>query len=140
MTNRGNATISFNTGLTFKTPENISIISIHPPNYFIDGAMAFTSIMSTSFYEEVFPVAWKITKRNEKITIPSGHPVITLLPVSITGLCNIELNLYNKEFAEEDFKRNQEKAKKWEEISKQGKFTNFYRDAVDYNGFNCAML
>ncbi|MGA1049614.1 MAG: DUF6065 family protein, partial [Minisyncoccia bacterium] len=53
-TNRANGTISFNTGLYFKTDENISIISISPPNYFIDGAFAMSSIISTSFYQDSF--------------------------------------------------------------------------------------
>ena len=49
-TTRANATISFESGLYFKTEQDMSILSISPPNYFIDGASAFTSIISTSFF------------------------------------------------------------------------------------------
>lgn len=131
---RGNATISFNTGLYFKTDENTSMLSIVPPNYFIDGATPFTSIMSTSFYDEAFPVAWKITRPNEIIKITAGTPVATIIPISIGALSEITLNIYNKEFTQEEIYKKNEYLQEWKKISKQGKFTNFYRDAVDHLG------
>lgn len=133
-TTRGNATVSFYTGIFFKTEENMSVVSIVPPNYFIDGAMPFTSVISTSFFDEALPAAWKITRANEKIIIPAGTPIITVIPISLGALSDIELDLYDKEFtqakADETLLRNEE----WRKITQAGGFTNFYRDAVDYKG------
>ena len=132
---RGNATISFNTGLIFKTDSDMSILSIVPPNYFIDGAIPFTSIISTSFYQKPYPVAWKITKPNTKILISAGTPVATLIPLSIKKLSKIELNIYDKETSLNEIKENEEKIKVLKEKSNNGKpFSNFYRDSVDYKG------
>lgn len=131
---RGNATISFNTGLYFKTDENTSIISIVPPNYFIDGATPFTSMMSTSFYDEAFPAAWRITRANTPILIPAGMPVATLIPMSIGKLSEVQLDIYNKTFDQETANEKRKYLEEWQKISEQGKFSNFYRDAVDYKG------
>lgn len=133
-TSRGNATISFYTGLFLETDEKTSILSIVPPNYFIDGATPFTSIMSTSFYDEALPAAWKITRANEKIIIPAGTPIITIVPISLTTLSNIEIDLYNKEFTKEKEEEIKKRNEEWKKISDSGKFTNFYRDAVNYKG------
>lgn len=133
-TNRGNATISFYTGLFFETDQETSILSIVPPNYFIDGAMPFTSIMSTSFYDDALPVAWKITRPNEKIVISAGTPIITIIPISVGRLSETELNIYDKEFTQEKADETKKRNEEWERITKAGGFTNFYRDAVDYKG------
>jgi hypothetical protein len=131
---RGNATISFNTNIFFKTDENVSMLSIVPPNYFIDGATPFISILSTSFHNEMFPVAWKITRPNVNIIIPAGTPVATLIPISLKSLTNFELDLYDKTYDENHHVEQQKKLEVWEKISKEGGFANFYRDAVDYEG------
>jgi hypothetical protein len=131
---RGNATVSFYTGIFFETDKNTSVVSIVPPNYFIDGATPFTSVISTSFFHEAFPAAWKITRANEKIIIPAGTPIITVVPISIGALSNVELDLYDKEFTQEKKDYTERRNKAWKEITDFGGFTNFYRDAVDYEG------
>jgi len=133
-TTRANATISFESGLYFKTEQDMSILSISPPNYFIDGASAFTSIISTSFFPDSYPIAWRITKPNTPILIPAGMPVATLIPISVGSLCDIELNIQNKVFIKEPENEVLEKAEVWKKIYQEGKFTNFYRDAVKYDG------
>jgi hypothetical protein len=133
-TGRANATISFDTGLFFKTDQNMSIISIPPSNYFIDGATAFTSVISTSFFPEAYPVAWKVTRPNFPILIPAGTPVATLIPLSISNLCEVELEINNKVFMPESKEERKEKTEAWEKIYNEGNFTNFYRDALKHDG------
>jgi hypothetical protein len=132
-TSRANATISFYTGIFFETDENTTMLQIVPPNYFIDGATPFTSLISTSFFNDAIPVAWMITRPNTVIKIPAGTPVATFIPISIKKLNEIELTIEDMIFSDDFYKRRQEKAIVWEEKSKDG-FTNFYRDAVEYDG------
>lgn len=137
-TGRGNATISFNTGIIFKTPQDVTLISIAPPNYFIDGAQAFTSVISTSFFNEVFPCAWRITKPDTVITIPAGTPVATILPISMLGLSEVDMSLYSKEEylninPSYDVNR-AERANKFNSMVQNGEWPGFYRDAVDHKG------
>lgn len=133
-TARGNATISFNCDFIFRTDEDMSVISIVPPNSFIDGAMPFTSVISTSFHNETFPIAWRITRPNHNIVIPAGTPIATFIPLSLKGLSEIEFNMYDRPYDPDEGKKNDEKIAAWTKKQKEEGFTNFYRDAVDYNG------
>ena len=131
-TSRANGTVSFHTGIYFKTDENTTMLQIVPPNYFIDGATPFTSLISTSFYSEPIPVAWKITRPDTIIKVPAGTPIATFIPISIGKLNDTELVIEDKVFTEEDYLKKEEKRKSWR--GPHGDFTNFYRDAVEYDG------
>jgi Family of unknown function (DUF6065) len=137
-TGRANATISFDTGIIFKTDPNVTLVSIAPPNYFIEGAQAFTSVISTSFFNDVFPCAWKITKPDTVITIPAGTPVATILPVSLGALSEVDMSLHS---GADYLKANPtfytdrgERSKEFAAIVQKGEWPGFYRDAVDHNG------
>lgn len=134
-TGRANGSISFNSELMFRTDDNTSIMSIVPPNYFIDGAIPFTSIISTSFFPHGYPIAWKITRPNVNIIIPAGTPVATLIPISLGGLSSIELNIEDLPDDPEERSRDKEKLEVLKKMSDEGNlFSNFYRDAVDHKG------
>ena len=87
-TERANATISFKTGIIFETDKDVSLLQMPVPNMFIDGAQAFTTIMSTSFFKGEFPCALRITKPFTKITIKANQPFISIVPISLTNLQN----------------------------------------------------
>ena len=131
---RGNATISFYSGFYFDTPENVSMLQIVPPNFFVDGATPFTTVISTSVLKEAIPIAWRITRPNTVIKIPAGMPVATFIPISLKEYQNVELEIKDKVFENMDWEEKEKRQKVWDEITKKGGFTNFYRDAVDYLG------
>jgi hypothetical protein len=131
---RGNATISFYSGFYFDTPENVSMLQIVPPNFFVDGATPFTTVISTSVLKEAIPIAWRITRPNTIIKIPAGMPVATFIPISLKEYQDVELEIKDKVFEGMDLKEQEKRQKVWDEITKKGGFTNFYRDAVDYLG------
>ncbi len=132
---RGNATISFETGLLFRTDEQTTMLTMPVPNQFIRGTQCFTTLISTSFYKPELPVAWQIMEPNLEITIPAGTPVAAVLPISLTALQDdYELEL-NENYPGSEF---------WDELRKygdiaeeknsKGEWSKMYRDAVDYNG------
>jgi hypothetical protein len=133
-TQRANATVSFYSGIFFETGPDISMLQIVPPNFFVDGATPFTTIISTSVLKEAIPIAWKITRPDTVIRIPAGMPVATFIPISLSKYQEVELDIKKKVFEDIDLAARDERLKVWEEISKKGGFTNFYRDAVDYLG------
>ena len=133
-TERANATISFHTGLVFKTPENLTLLQMPVPNQFIDGVQAFTTLMSTSFFNGELPCAWKITKANVPIIIKANTPIISVFPLSLGELqnsCVIINDISNLKKSEYDVA---EYGKKIDTITSQGKWSDFYRNAVDHNG------
>lgn len=132
---RGNATISFDTGLIFKTDSATTMLTMPVPNQFIAGTQCFTTLISTSFYMPELPIAWKITEANKEITIPAGTPVAAVLPISLSSLeSEYEMQVDTTPI---DYSY-------WEEVAKYGEaaqiknavgdWSKMYRDAVDYNG------
>jgi hypothetical protein len=51
-TSRGQATVSFDTGLLFRTDEDTSLLTMPVPNQFIPGATAFTTLLARLFIVE----------------------------------------------------------------------------------------
>ena len=134
-TNRGNATLSFYTGLRFETDENTSTLTMPVPNQFIRGAQCYTSLISTSFYLPELPVAWRVTEPNIEITIPAGTPIAAVLPISLGNLQKEYSLEHIDEYPTEDY---------WKEIKKYGDqievknnvgdWSKMYRDALNYKG------
>jgi len=131
---RANATISFNTGLMFRTDENTSILQMPVPNQFIDGVQPFSTLISTSFYKGELPCAWRITRPNVEITIKAGTPVISILPISLGNINNSEMVIKSMRDLPTDYFNNPDYSNVVYELNRQGKWSNFYRDAVDQSG------
>lgn len=132
---RGNATLSFETGLIFKTAEDVTMLTMPVPNQFIAGTQCFTTLISTSFYMPPLPIAWKLTEANKEITIPAGTPVAAILPLSLGSLENDYVMEIKESMLPDDY---------WKEVNKYGEaaqaknavgdWSKMYRDAVDYSG------
>jgi hypothetical protein len=130
---RANATVSFKTGIVIKSDSNISFLHMPVPNMFNDSYQTFTSIISTSFFDQEFPSAIKILKPDKAITIKANEPFATLVPISLTSMSDIELNLNDFDMDEKWYKDNEERGKVAYELNKKGEWTNWYRNATDHN-------
>jgi hypothetical protein len=132
-TNRGNATISFNTNLHFKTDEDTTTLVMPVPNQFIDGAQCFTALISTSFLNAALPIAWRITRPNVEITIPAGTPVASVIPISLNTLETYELLLEDANFTQGDWQAMAEYGNAAHQYTLRGEWSNFYKNATDQN-------
>lgn len=134
-TERANATISFKTGIIFETDKDVSLLQMPVPNMFIDGAQAFTTIMSTSFFKGEFPCALRINKPFTKITIKANQPFISIIPISLTSLQNSFIEIDDpKNIKNNLILKEEEHLEIIKEKTDAGQWTNFYRDAVNYKG------
>lgn len=135
---RGHATVSFDTGLVFRTDENHSLLSFPVPNIFIDGATPMTTLLTTSFFEGSLPVAWKITKPFAPITIKANQPFIAVVPISLTDLQNSTATLKDINYmphVQREIPLTLEGAMEaGKKATENGGWTDYYRDAVDYMG------
>ena len=131
-TERANATISFKTGIVLKTDSDISLLHMPSPNFFIDGVQAFTTLISSSFYEFEFPCAMMITKPNETITIKANQPVISILPINLNYIQGSELFINN--YSSNDSFDHLKYGEEITNINLSGKWSDFYRNAVDHTG------
>ena len=132
---RGQSSISLNTGLIFKTDQDVSIFTINPVNYFSNDFETMSNLVSTSFYDNPLPLAIKAKSSNKKITIKAGTPLATIIPISLSDLnnSNIEIVAYS------DIDRKREKAnisygEAAQVINSSGEWTDWYRNATNEKG------
>jgi hypothetical protein len=126
---RGQSSISLNTGLIFKTDQDVSILTINPVNYFSEDFETMSNLISTSFYDNPLPLA---KKAKEKIVIKSGTPLATLIPISLTQLNNTVINVV--EYKDENNKRveaNVAYGQAAQVLNSSGEWTDWYRNAVN---------
>jgi hypothetical protein len=132
---RGQSSISLNTGLTFKTDQDVSILTINPVNYFSNDFETMSNLISTSFYGNPLPLAIKAKKANETVVIKAGTPIATLIPISLTQLNNTIINIVD--YKDEDRKRaeaNRSYGEAAQVVNSSGQWTDWYRDAVNEKG------
>ena len=134
-TGRGQSSISLNTGLVFKTEQEVSILSINPVNYFNEDFETMSNLISTSFFDNPLPLAIKAKSANKEITIKAGTPLATIIPISLTNLNNSAIEIVN--YKDEDKSRTESNIAYGEAaqvLNSSGQWTDWYRDAVDENG------
>lgn len=133
-TGRGQSSISIKTGLILKSENNISVLTITPQNYFYEDFEVISSLISTSFLETEFPLAIKARVPNKLITIKAGQPIATIIPISLTSLKEESVEILD--FIENDDYNNRLRSygDAAQVINKSGKWTDWYRDAVNEKG------
>jgi hypothetical protein len=133
-TSRGNATISFNTGIIFKTNEDTSLLTMPVPNYLRDGIQPFTTIISSSFFQQPFPCALRVTRPNVEITIKANTPIFSIVPINLEEIQNSEIVFENPELLPKLNFNPSEYNSEAKKVNMLGKWSNFYRDATDHLG------
>lgn len=134
-TGRGQASISFNTGLVFKTEENISMLTINPVNYFNKKFETISSLISTSWFDNSFPLAIQTTIPNEEVIIEAGTPLATIIPISLTSLNNTDINIVDYEDPDSiRHKANMAYGEAAAPFNQKGEWTDWYRKAVNEKG------
>ena len=92
--NSSNVTITFVTGISFQTDEDVSLLVSPIPNQFIDGIQGYSAIFSTSFYKDEIQSVYKILYPNKIITIKANTQIASILPISLTKLNNSTLEIF----------------------------------------------
>jgi hypothetical protein len=131
-TGRGQSTISFSTGLIFKTDENVSLLTINPVNLFNEDFETMSSLITTSFYPSPLPLAIKARVPNKEVVIKAGTVLATIIPISLTMLNNTAINI--NAYTDIDRVRenaNREYGEAAQKINQAGQWTDWYRDAVN---------
>jgi hypothetical protein len=134
-TGRGQSSVSLNTGLIFKTDNDVSIWTINPVNYFNKDFETISNLISTSFYSNPLPLAIKAKRANERVVISANTPIATIIPISLTNLNNTTIKIFD--YKDEDKSKeeaNNSYGQAAQEINKLGQWTDWYRNAVNEKG------
>jgi hypothetical protein len=129
---RNSGTVSFSTGIMFKTDENVSLYTFPVPNKIYEDVQCLSSLLSTSFFTGVSHVVWKINTPNKVITIKAGTPVAAIIPISVSEIQGSVIEFSNEKI--EDLKlihAGESYIKKMQESDDK---TDFYKRATDENG------
>lgn len=133
-TGRANGTISFHTGIKFKTDKNLTLLTMPSPNYFLDGVQTFTTLISTSWYDGELPVASMITRPNVEITIKANTPIASIIPIDLEELQDSKIMFDDLNTMEPSKVNMNEYSNTIFNINQSGKWADFYRNAVDHKG------
>lgn len=134
---RANATVSFNIGIRFTTENNVTLLTMPPSNYFVDGATCFTTLISTSFFDGPLPIVYRVTQPNKVITIKANTPICTILPISLSELQDSEVVFEVNEKKKDSLSEINDSASVYEirdSILSSGKWTNFYKNGLNWLG------
>ena len=129
---RGQSSVSLNTGLVFKTENNVSILTINPVNFFNEDFETMSNLISTSFYDNPLPLAVKAKKANVETVIKAGTPIATIIPISLTNLNDTTIEIF--EYKDEDQLRKNNNVAYGEAaqvLNSTGQWTDWYRNAVN---------
>lgn len=77
----GMGTITIQNRFTFRTPSGVNLMTINPPNYWIDGIQHMTGVIETDNLRRDFTFNLKITRPNYTIKINKGDFVGCVIPV-----------------------------------------------------------
>jgi len=133
-TGRGQSSLSFNTGLIIRSEQDVSVLTITPQNYFYEDFEVISSLISTSFLETEFPLAIKARVPNKVITIKAYQPIATIIPISLTRLKEESVEILDFIENEDYNSRLTSYGEAAQIINKSGKWTDWYRDAVNEKG------
>lgn len=77
----GMGTVTIQNRFTFRTPPGVNLMTINPPNYWIDGVQHMTGVVETDNLRRDFTFNLKITRPNYKITINKGDFIGCVIPI-----------------------------------------------------------
>lgn len=77
----GLGTVTIQNSFTLRTPPGVNLMTINPPNYFIDGISHMTGVVECDNLRRDFTFNLKITRPNHKIRINRGDWIGAFIPI-----------------------------------------------------------
>lgn len=76
----GMGTFTVQMPFQLRTPNNINLMTINPPNKFIDGIYHMTGVIETDNLRRDFTYNLRLTRENHKVRINKGDPIGCVIP------------------------------------------------------------
>jgi hypothetical protein len=97
----GSGIITIQNAFTLRTPPNINLMTVQPPNIFIPGLASMTGVIETDNLRRDFTFNLKITIPNFKISVNVGDIIAAFLPIPRNFVENFELDHVRNIFSDE---------------------------------------
>lgn len=72
--------VTVQTAFSLRTPPNVSLMTVQPPNHFIDGLQNLTGVVETDNLRRDFTFNLKLTRPNHPVEIRPGDVISAVLP------------------------------------------------------------
>ncbi len=132
--------VTVQTAFVLRTPPNISLMTIQPPNFFIDGLQNMTAVVESDNLRRDFTYNLKLTRPNHPVNIEVGDVLSAVLPYPRGFIDNFELVDAYTLFTPEQIKEEQRAGDKFakerveEDPSKKRGVGRRYFDGEDIYG------
>jgi hypothetical protein len=107
-THFGHGIISINPPWILRTPPNVNLMTINPPNYVIPNITVMTGVVETDNLRRNFLFNLKIQVPNMRIELPAGTPLAAFIPIPRFYVDKFNLvlasDLFDKDVIEEELK------------------------------------
>jgi len=124
----GMGTITIQTTFSLRTPEGINLMTINPPNYYIDGLYHMTGVIETDNLRRDFTYNLRLTRPNYTVKIKKGDIIGCVIPYPRHFIDNFQIINANKILSEEalesERKCSMDLGKERAEIDKTKKYGN----------------
>lgn len=111
VSNFGLGIVTVQAAFALRTPANINLMTIQPPNYFIDGLQNMTGVVETDNLRRDFTFNLKITRPNHPIEIQVGDVLAGFIPYPRGFVEQFELVDGSKLFSAEQIAEEQQAAR-----------------------------
>lgn len=124
----GMGTMTVQTTFTLRTPDGINLMTINPPNHYIDGLHHMTGVIESDNLRRDFTFNLKVTRPNYKIKVKKGDILGCVIPYPRHFIDNFEIKNASDVLSEEQVKQERECAgshgEERSEIDKDKKYGN----------------
>jgi len=116
----GHGIITINPPYFFRTPPEVNLMTINPPNYVIPNITVMTGVVETDNLRQNFTFNLKIQIPNIRVHIPAGHPLAAFIPIPRYYCDEFNLdfaeNLFSKKMVDEEIQASADAGKYRDEI------------------------
>lgn len=103
----GSGIITIGTPFVLRTPPNINLMTINPPNYVIPNITVMTGVIESDNLRRRFAFNLKIQIPNVKVIIPAGTPIAAFIPIPRYFADSFKLknaeNIFNQNIVDEEY-------------------------------------
>jgi Family of unknown function (DUF6065) len=104
--------ITVQNNFSLKTPPNINLMTIQPPNLFIPGCIALTGVIECDNIRRDFTFNFKVTVPNISISVRKGDPLGAFIPIPRNFVDEFVLEKVENYFDESFIQKENEEARK----------------------------
>ena len=92
----GSGIVTIQNRFALRTSEDVNLIVLNAPNYFIDGLQSLTAVVETDNLRRDFTFNLKTTRVNEWIKVKKGQPIAAVLPYPRRFIDDFDIQLANQ--------------------------------------------